>query len=259
MGRLVSQQRRRLADTLAGFDESQWNTPSRCEEWSVRDVIAHLTSTNQFWTASISSARSGSPTRMLTAFDPVATPAAIVDTTRHLTTAEVLDGYRASVEQLAALLADLSPEAWSRLGESPAGHVQLRAVALHALWDAWTHERDIMLPLGLEQVLDEEEIRAGLIYASVISPILLATQGSIRTGTMAVEGTAPRVSLLVELGATVTVRDRRPADEADAELHGSAVDLIEGLTLRTPLDPGLAQEHQWMLGALADAFKQAVS
>src|SRR5438105_10761702 len=45
-------QRRRLGDTLRGFDPSQWSSPSRCAEWSVQDVVTHLVGTNQFWAAS---------------------------------------------------------------------------------------------------------------------------------------------------------------------------------------------------------------
>lgn len=253
------QQRRRLAEALGRFDECQWNTPSRCEDWSARDVVAHLTGTNQFWAASISSGAAGAPTRILTAFDPVATPAVMVEATRQMSSAEVLEGYRASLDQLAKALAEVSPEGWSRLGESPAGHVELRAVALHALWDAWTHERDILVPLGIEQPADDDEIRACLIYASVISPTLLATRGSTRTGRMAVEGTRPDLSLVVEAGPTVSVRERAEAEKVDAELAGASVDLIEGLTLRAPLDQAVAPEHQWLLGGLADAFDQAPS
>lgn len=33
---------RRLDRFFAGLDEEQWNQPSRCEGWRVRDVLAHL-------------------------------------------------------------------------------------------------------------------------------------------------------------------------------------------------------------------------
>ena len=252
--RLVMQQRHRLAGTVAGFDEAQWLAPSRCEGWSAKDVVAHLVGTNQFWAVSMSSGLAGSPTRILASFDPVATPAAMVDATRGQSPAEVLDSYCASLDQLGTVLDALPSESWTVLAESPAGHVELRAVALHALWDAWTHERDILVPLGLDQPADDDEIRACLIYAAVISPALLATRGSARTGRLAVEGTTPDVSVVVDVGPTVRVRDRAPTDLADAELHGSAVGLIEGLTLRAPLDHQICPEHQWMLGGLAEAF-----
>ena len=39
----IDLQRRRTADLLAGLSEEQWDHPSLCEGWAVRDVAAHLT------------------------------------------------------------------------------------------------------------------------------------------------------------------------------------------------------------------------
>ena len=39
---LVSAERRALAEDLAGLAEAQWNSPSLCTGWTVRDVVAHL-------------------------------------------------------------------------------------------------------------------------------------------------------------------------------------------------------------------------
>ncbi|WP_432487454.1 maleylpyruvate isomerase family mycothiol-dependent enzyme [Kineococcus sp. SYSU DK018] len=43
----VADERRRLADRAATLTEEQWRTPSLCPAWSVRDVIAHLTTTTR--------------------------------------------------------------------------------------------------------------------------------------------------------------------------------------------------------------------
>jgi uncharacterized protein (TIGR03083 family) len=32
-----------LAECLEGLDDTQWNSPSLCSEWRIRDVIAHVT------------------------------------------------------------------------------------------------------------------------------------------------------------------------------------------------------------------------
>lgn len=39
---MVAAERRRLADELAGLTADQWQTASKCDAWSVRDVVAHL-------------------------------------------------------------------------------------------------------------------------------------------------------------------------------------------------------------------------
>jgi uncharacterized protein (TIGR03083 family) len=41
----IHAERSALADDLASLPEEQWRTPSLCTDWTVRDVLAHLTST----------------------------------------------------------------------------------------------------------------------------------------------------------------------------------------------------------------------
>jgi uncharacterized protein (TIGR03083 family) len=40
---LIADERRGIADMLEGLTDEQWNTPSLCGEWTVRDVAGHLT------------------------------------------------------------------------------------------------------------------------------------------------------------------------------------------------------------------------
>ena len=47
----VAAERRSLADDLASLSDAQWDTPSLCDGWSVRDVLAHMTATAKISTA----------------------------------------------------------------------------------------------------------------------------------------------------------------------------------------------------------------
>jgi uncharacterized protein (TIGR03083 family) len=42
---VIHAERESLAADLAGLSDAQWATPSLCAGWSVRDVVAHMTST----------------------------------------------------------------------------------------------------------------------------------------------------------------------------------------------------------------------
>jgi uncharacterized protein (TIGR03083 family) len=246
-------QRRRLASILAELDDAQWATPSRCEGWSVRDVISHLVDTNQFWAISITAGRSGEPTRFLAAFDPVATPAEMVEGVRSLPWATVLERFVESNEAIAEAVAGLDDDDWSILGEAPPGHVPLRGVALHALWDAWIHERDITLPLGLAPVEDTDEIAACLRYAAAISPALAVAGGSMRQGSIVVEATDPDVRVVVDVGEAILVHEGDASTDA-LHLTGSAVELVEALSYRTPLRQPVADEHRWLFDGLGEVF-----
>lgn len=246
-------QRRRLASLVSGLDDEQWAAASRCEGWSVRDVIAHLVSTNQFWAFSMQAARAGKPTRFLATFDPVASPAELVEAGRSQPTAEVLASFVETNEVLAAAVAGLDETGWSTLGEAPPGHVPLRAVALHALWDAWVHERDIVLPLGLVPVEEPDEITGSLAYVAALSPAFALAGGGTRHGAIAVEVTHPDFAFLVEVGESVVVRaEGAPVDAL--RLAGRAVDLLEALSVRAPLRCQVPDDQRWLVSGLAEVF-----
>ena len=42
---LIHKERAALADDLAGLTDAQWDTASLCDDWSVRDTLAHMTAT----------------------------------------------------------------------------------------------------------------------------------------------------------------------------------------------------------------------
>jgi len=245
-------QRRRLAAVVASFNDEQWAHPSRCAGWSGRDVIVHLESTNTFWTYSIASGLRGEPTQFLANFDPVASPAQLVAGSNDVSTNEVLDRFISSTESLVELLASLDGDDWSTQAEAPPGHLSISAVAHHALWDSWVHERDILLPLGMVAAEDDDEIAACLRYVAALAPALAINSGINDAGTLAISATEPDLSILVEISDRVVVR----AGTADAELRltGDAVDLIEALSLRRQLDDPGAAGSSWMLSGLSEAF-----
>jgi uncharacterized protein (TIGR03083 family) len=246
-------QRARLAGVLAGLDDGQWAEPSRCAGWSVRDVVAHLATTNQFWALSIGAGVGGAPTRYLAGFDPVATPAQLVDAVASWTPAETLDRFTASSDDLAKAVDGLDERSWSALGEAPPGHVAVRLVALHALWDSWVHERDIVVPLGLDPVEEADEIAASLAYVVALGPVFRATTGSTRTGAVEVVATDPDVRIVVEVGPTVVVH-AGPCPAGAATLAGDAVALVEALSFRAPFTATMAEGDRWLLGGLDVVF-----
>ena len=157
---LLVHQRARLAETLAGLDESQWSAASRCAGWSVQDVITHLVSTNSFWSASIALGLAGRPTRFLADFDPVASPAQLVAAAAPAAPSDTLAAFVESNLALAATVATVGDRAWSMVAEAPPGHIAVAAVALHALWDSLIHEFDVMVPLGLKPLPLADELAA---------------------------------------------------------------------------------------------------
>ncbi len=249
----VTRQRRRLEATLATLDDDEWSSASRCDAWTVQDVIAHVIGVNTFWHTSVTAGLAGTPTRILTGFDPAATPPLMVDSMRALTPAEVLDQFVSSNDAFLDAIAELDESEWSILAEAPAGHLPIRLLAHHALWDCWIHERDIVLPLGLTPPVEPDEVGACLRFATALSPAFAISAGRAPNGVFAVEASEPEVCFTLEVGETASVHEGARPTNAPC-LRGSAVELVDALSLRVPLPASTPIEWQRLLDGLATVF-----
>jgi uncharacterized protein (TIGR03083 family) len=247
----VRRQRLRLLEVLRSLDDSQWAAPSRCDKWSVKDVVSHLVGTDRFWAIAFGAGINRQPTRFLQDFDPVATPEEMVDGMRAQPSRVVLSQYEAQVNNVLSTLGSVTD--WSVVAEAPPGHLALNVAVLHALWDAWVHERDIAIPLGLPVVEDDEEVALILQYAAALSPSFSVASGRGKRGSLVVEATSPDMTFTVDVDERVAVR---PGDSDGPRLRGAAVDLIEGLSHRAAL-PELPPDDQWLLAGLAEVFDVA--
>ncbi|HEX9260881.1 MAG TPA: maleylpyruvate isomerase family mycothiol-dependent enzyme [Acidimicrobiales bacterium] len=247
-------QRRRLVQVLGSLTAEQWDHPSRCEGWSVRDVVVHLESTNPFWAASIAAGLRGDPTRFLATFDPVSSPAQLVAGS----TAgwrEILDRFTASTEALVDLWASLDATQWTALAEAPPGHISVSAVTHHALWDAWVHERDILLPLGIAPDEEPDEVTVCLRYAVALAPALDRCRGVTREGVLGLRTTSPEVKAVVAIADNVSVR--AGDGPADLVLTGESVEVLEALSVRAALVQPIPPSSAWMVSGLAETFDVA--
>ena len=251
----IVQQRRRLEALLEDLGEEEWHHPSRCDAWTAQDVITHLISTNHFWVFSIAQALAGDPTRFLATFDPVASPAELVDQNQGTPWERTLEEYRTSNAELMAAVEALDADGWASIGEAPPGHVPLSLVADHALWDCWVHERDIVLPLGRTPVEDDREVLTCLRYAAALGQAFEVAKGRGGGGSAVLEVTAPDSRVVVTVDADqVKVGDGDPPADARV-VRLPAVPLLEMLSRR---DAGLPEpdEVRWLAAGLATVFEE---
>ncbi len=252
VGRPMVRQRQRLAATVADFSDAEWAHPSRCSGWSNRDVLMHLDSTNLFWIQSITGGLGGDPSRFLATFDPVASPALYVDRSRDLSPQEVGSRFATSTATLGALVESLGADDWVRLAEAPPGHVTISAVAHHALWDSWIHERDVLMPLGVEPIVDDDEVTACLCWVAALGPALARSRGVTDHGCLTIRATQPDIDVTVDIGDHVVVGER--STDADLVLTGTAAELVDALSIRRPLDCAVSADVAWMLDGLSMTF-----
>jgi uncharacterized protein (TIGR03083 family) len=246
-------QRARLASLLSGLNDAQWAAPSRCQGWSVKDVAAHLVTVNEFWALSINAGVSGSPTRYLEHFDPVATPAQLVEAERAKSPAEILSRFLAANDALTIALEALDDQSWSLRAEAPPGHLAIGLIVLHGLWDSWIHERDIALPLGVPHAQEADEIIGSLAYVAGLGAAFRVMSGSHPDGTVEIWAGQPDVRFVVEVGSTVVVREGS-GPTTEAMISAGAVDLLEALSARAPFPAEIAPNDRRLVDGLTRVF-----
>lgn len=156
-------QRARFLGRVAGLDDTAWGAATRCAEWNVHDVVRHVRDV-----AALHVFQLGGPFpgfRLTREFDPVVTPKRWLeassgespqDTVRELTRLVREE------ERLLRAKAEADPEE-TTLGAL--GRILNWSVAsAHTFWDAWMHERDVVLPRGELAEYPANETRLATMY-----------------------------------------------------------------------------------------------
>ena len=199
--RLAEAERADLVDLLATLTPAQWNAPSLCAGWRVREVVAHMFSWEELG------------------------PAGVV---RRLVKGGLRQGRANAVG-----VADYSSSSTGDLLELARGHLTPRGLTTGfggriALLDALVHHQDIRRPLNLPREIPAERLICALRFARMAPPVggpkrmrgltLTATDLAWSTGRgPAVHG--PGEALLM------AVAGRR---DAVAELSGPGLPTLDG-------------------------------
>ena len=193
---MIRAERGRLADDLEALRPAEWSAPTLCADWSVEDVVAHLTAGASIgrwgWLRSIAGA----------GFRPAVHNARRLAEHRGPTPAQTLDRFRGVVDSRIAPTGDL----WAWLGE------------------VVVHGSDVREPLGIRTAPDpdavlvvaEGYVRKDFAVASRSTARglrLVATDSSFRAGDgPTVEGTT--LDLVLAMAGRPTAASRLRGDGA---------------------------------------------
>lgn len=238
-----SRHRRRLTASLSDLTEDQWKSTTRCSSWDARGVVSHLVSVDAFWTMTLRAARAGAaPTTFIRGFDPATGTDDLVAPLLDLPVEILLDQFVAGTDPLFAAVGAFDGDDWHALGEAPFGHLPARLILAHAFWDSWLHERDIFEPLGLHVAVEDDELLTATWYTLVVGGLQGGLIGDAEpVGPVAdapIDVTLqfddlPRVPVRVQIDAGARISR---ANGTDAVSAGSAIDLVESVAGRAPLD-----------------------
>src|SRR5262249_32424420 len=154
---------------------------------------------------------------------------------------DVFEQLVASHDALLGLIAALDADQWLMPAESPPGHVPVRLLVAHALWDCWIHERDVALPREHTPPVEVDELASSLRYAAALGPGFLLMAGNDAPGAYGVEARDHDVQFWLEIDESVHVHDGAAPPGAPC-LRGNAVALTEALSVRGPLPDDTPEE-----------------
>jgi uncharacterized protein (TIGR03083 family) len=142
--RMACEERQDFADLLAGLSPDQWEQPSLCERWRVRDVVAHVLSYEELsrWGLVMRFAKGG--------FLP-----------NRVNAVGVAEYATRSPEQLTEL---------ARVSIRPRG-LTAGFGGMIALVDGMIHQQDIRRPLGIPRTIPSARLRAVLNYSLTVPAV----------------------------------------------------------------------------------------
>jgi uncharacterized protein (TIGR03084 family) len=175
------------ADLLVGLDDVDWARPSRCDGWSVADVVLHLAQTDEMALGSATGRFAEVLARLTEGSGPAGTvdegADAMVGRERGQPGDAVRDRWQSGADALVGVLAAADPHdrvTWV------AGPLSIRTLTTTRLAETWVHTGDVAAAFGKELApTDRLEHIARLAWRTV--PYAFARAGRALAGPVAFE------------------------------------------------------------------------
>jgi uncharacterized protein (TIGR03083 family) len=222
-------QRQRFAAVLRRFGPDDWAAPTRCADWSAHDIIRHLCDCN-----AIAAGTDAHALDLTAGFDPRITPRGWPALSADESPSASFSRFLATTAELLALLRDRLAHGLRFDVCLPYGPMDWTILVLHAFWDSWLHERDVLLARGREHPTDGDATSYAAAYGVFIAAAVAAMFGEQVQQTLTLGGDGGGVFKLNTHG-TVTLTASR------VTLAGpSAAEATDALAGRAPATAALA-------------------
>jgi len=199
--RVFGAQRQRFAAVLRGFGPDDWAAPTRCADWSAHDVVRHLCDGN-----AIAAGTDDHALDLTADFDPRITPRGWPAASASQTPRASFSRFLATTDELLALLRGRLARGLSFDIRLPYGPMDWTILVLHAFWDSWLHERDVLLARGREHPTDGDATIYAAAYGLFIAAAVAAMLGEQVKETLTLGGDGGGIfELDTRDGVTLTV------------------------------------------------------
>lgn len=244
------EQRQRFVAVLEGFGPDDWAAPTRCAEWSAQDVVRHLCDGN-----TIVAGTAGRSLDVTAGFDPRRTPGEWLRASERESPGDTLGRFITTTESLAA-----RAHAWLADGrrfdvDLPYGPMDWTVLALHAFWDSWIHERDVLLARGAMHLTDGDATLYATAYGVFVAAVVASMFGA-PVNTYLELGGLGGGAFEVESAGAVTITVKRVSVEGP-----NAGEVADALAGRSDVASALADlpvDSHAALSSLADFLNTPV-
>ncbi len=213
-----------VAAACAGLDAGDWDRPTDCPGWSVRDQLAHLVGielTLDGEPAGPALPAGEWPPHVRNPFGAQVEVA--VAARRDRPGRAVLEEFEAVTDRRLAALAALGPDEWGREVPGPLGTMPYRGLMGIRLFDSWVHEQDI------RRALDRPGGRGGAGEADALDRVSGAMAAAVGKRAALPEGTVVRFDVDGPLPRQVRVAVRQGRGVGLAADDPAAPDVVLGL------------------------------
>ncbi len=143
---LLAEEWQAIAELGAELEPSEWDLPSECPGWTVRDLLSHMVGTER---SLLGDPSPPDPGPVAHVHNPVgAANEAWVAERRSVPGAEVAAEFGLVTERRLEQLEAMEPSQWDEPGPSPIGMVPYREFMSVRVMDCWLHEQDIRVATG---------------------------------------------------------------------------------------------------------------
>jgi uncharacterized protein (TIGR03083 family) len=249
---VFGEQRHRFVTVLQGFGADDWAAPTRCADWSAHEVVRHLCDANAIGLAVGPDDGTLDTTE---GFDPRTSPRRWLDASTGESPGATLDRFVATTDELLGLARGRLAEGRRFDVRLPYGPVDWTVLMLHAFWDSWIHERDVLLARGAEHPTDGDATAYATAYGLFITAAVASMFGSQIHEQLTLGGDGGGIFEVDSRGGiTLTVRRATGAGPCAAEV----ADALAGRAQIAAALPGLPDCSRAALSCMADFFHTPV-
>jgi uncharacterized protein (TIGR03083 family) len=249
---VFGEQRQRFVAVLRGFGPGDWAAPTRCADWSAHDVVRHLCDCNAI---GIAAGADGGALDVAAGFDPRITPREWLTASAGEPPGATLARLMATTEELLALARDRLARGRRFDVRLPYGPMDWTVLMLHGFWDAWIHERDVLLARGTGHPTDGDATAYATAYAVFIAGTVASIFGGQVQETLTLGGDGGGVFQVDSRhGVTLTVTRATTAGPP----AGEVADALAGRAPAAAVLADLPASSRAALSHLADFFNTPV-